>query len=107
MKQKPVIFWLKSGIVMIMIMIMIGGITRLTGSGLSITEWRVVGGTIPPIGDEEWQIAFKKYQQTPEFILRILICSLKDLNQFSFGNIYIDYGVELWDSCFSSLIYIF
>ncbi len=70
MKQKPVLFWLKSGIVMIMIMIMIGGITRLTGSGLSITEWRVVGGTIPPIGEEEWKIAFEKYQQTPEFILK-------------------------------------
>lgn len=69
MKDKQVIFWLRSGIVMIMIMITIGGITRLTGSGLSITEWKVVGGTIPPITDVEWQVAFEKYQKTPEFIL--------------------------------------
>ena len=69
MKDKQVIFWLRSGIVMIMIMITIGGITRLTGSGLSITEWKVVGGTIPPITDAEWQVAFEKYQKTPEFIL--------------------------------------
>ena len=69
MKDKQVIFWLRSGIVMIMIMITIGGITRLTGSGLSITEWKVVGGTIPPITDAEWQVAFEKYKKTPEFIL--------------------------------------
>lgn len=47
MKYKTVEIWLKTGIVMIMLMVMIGGITRLTGSGLSITEWKVIGGTIP------------------------------------------------------------
>lgn len=59
--------WLKIGIGMILIMVMIGGITRLTGSGLSITEWRVVSGTLPPLSEMEWQEAFEKYQQTPEF----------------------------------------
>jgi len=70
MNYKPVEIWLKTGIVMIMLMVMIGGITRLTGSGLSITEWKVIGGTIPPLSETEWQIAFEKYKQTPEFIIK-------------------------------------
>lgn len=70
MKHYNVILWLKIGIGMILIMVMIGGITRLTGSGLSITEWRVVGGTLPPLSDTEWKEAFEKYQLTPEFKIR-------------------------------------
>ena len=70
MNYKPVEIWLKIGIVMIMLMVMIGGTTRLTGSGLSITEWKVIGGTIPPLSETEWQIAFEKYKQTPEFIIK-------------------------------------
>jgi cytochrome c oxidase assembly protein subunit 15 len=48
-------------------MVIIGGITRLTHSGLSITEWNLIMGTIPPLNDADWQDAFQKYQQTPEF----------------------------------------
>lgn len=48
-------------------MVVIGGITRLTGSGLSITEWKPIMGTLPPLNNEEWQIAFQKYQQIPQF----------------------------------------
>lgn len=92
MKQKPVIFWLKSGIVMIMIMIMIGGITRLTGSGLSITEWRVVGGTIPPITEAEWKDAFEKYQQTPEFKIKNFDMKLEGFKSIFFW----EYLHRLW-----------
>jgi cytochrome c oxidase assembly protein subunit 15 len=48
-------------------MVIIGGITRLTGSGLSITEWKPIMGAIPPMNDEDWQTAFQKYQQIPQF----------------------------------------
>ena len=50
-------------------MVVIGGITRLTGSGLSITEWKVVTGTLPPLSDEAWQKEFEGYKQTPQFKL--------------------------------------
>lgn len=47
-------------------MVVIGGITRLTGSGLSMVEWKVIAGAIPPLNDVEWQEAFNKYKQFPE-----------------------------------------
>ena len=50
-------------------MIVVGGVTRLTHSGLSITEWQPIVGTLPPLSDEEWQAAFAKYQATPEYKL--------------------------------------
>ena len=64
-------------------MVVIGGITRLTGSGLSITEWKVVTGTIPPFSDEAWQKEFEGYQQTPQFKLLNSAFSVSD-----FKNIY-------------------
>ncbi len=65
--NKPIIVWLLSGCFLVFAMVVIGGITRLTSSGLSITEWNLIMGTIPPLNDADWNIAFEKYQQTPEF----------------------------------------
>ncbi|MDW5288814.1 COX15/CtaA family protein [Formosa sp. PL04] len=65
--NKNVIYWLFTGCFLIFIMVIIGGITRLTDSGLSISNYKLITGTIPPIGDTEWQEAFKLYQQHPEF----------------------------------------
>ena len=48
-------------------MVIVGGITRLTGSGLSITEWNVIMGSIPPLNAHDWQIAFEKYKLSPQF----------------------------------------
>lgn len=52
---------------MLLVQVILGGITRLTGSGLSITEWNVVTGTLPPLNNAQWQDAFDKYRQTPQF----------------------------------------
>ncbi len=52
---------------LVFIMVMVGGATRLTGSGLSITEWQPVSGAIPPLGDAAWQEAFAKYQASPQY----------------------------------------
>ena len=54
---------------MTVIQIALGGITRLTGSGLSITEWDVVTGSLPPMSESAWQILFEKYKTTPQFQL--------------------------------------
>ena len=50
-------------------MVAIGGITRLTESGLSITEWKPVTGALPPMNEAAWQVEFEKYQQIPEYQL--------------------------------------
>lgn len=65
--QRPVAWWLMTGVIMIIIQILLGGITRLTGSGLSITEWEVVTGTLPPLNGEQWNDAFAKYRQTTQY----------------------------------------
>ena len=48
-------------------MIVVGGVTRLTHSGLSITEWQPIVGALPPLSEADWQLAFDKYKLTPEY----------------------------------------
>jgi cytochrome c oxidase assembly protein subunit 15 len=70
MKQRsitPVIIWLISGIVLVASMVVIGGITRLTHSGLSMVEWDLVMGSVPPMNEAEWLATFEKYQTSPEY----------------------------------------
>lgn len=76
--SKPVAAWLLVGVGMIIVQILLGGITRLTGSGLSITEWNVVTGTLPPMNEQQWLTEFEKYRQTPQFNLLNFDFSLKD-----------------------------
>ena len=63
----PVRVWLYAIALLIVAMILVGGATRLTDSGLSITEWRPIHGTIPPLNAAEWQEEFQKYQAIPEY----------------------------------------
>lgn len=65
--DKGVYYWLISGVFLVAAMVVIGGITRLTQSGLSIVEWKPVVGAIPPLNEQEWLVEFAKYKKTPEF----------------------------------------
>lgn len=65
--NKKVIYWLLTGCTLIFIMVIVGGITRLTDSGLSISNYKLITGTIPPIDEVEWQAAFDLYKQYPEY----------------------------------------
>lgn len=65
--QKAVATWIYIGVGMLLIQVILGGITRLTGSGLSITEWNVVTGALPPLNEQQWLIEFSKYKQTPQY----------------------------------------
>ena len=67
--NKLVANWLLVGVVMTVIQFVLGGVTRLTGSGLSITEWEVITGALPPLSEQAWLIEFEKYKQTPQFQL--------------------------------------
>ncbi len=66
-QNKAVAWWLLAGILMIIVQILLGGITRLTGSGLSITEWKPLMGALPPMSDKEWQHAFDGYQNIAQY----------------------------------------
>jgi cytochrome c oxidase assembly protein subunit 15 len=65
--NKPVIIWLLSGCVLLFIMVVVGGITRLTNSGLSMTDWHLVTDTFPPTNDATWNEAFEEYKKFPEY----------------------------------------
>ena len=61
--------WLWLMIALVFVMVVVGGATRLTGSGLSITEWRPIAGAIPPLTDAQWAAEFEKYRQIPQYQL--------------------------------------
>lgn len=65
--RRPVAVWLWSVAALVFIMVVIGGATRLTESGLSITEWKPVSGVIPPLTHAAWLDAFAKYKQIPQY----------------------------------------
>jgi heme a synthase len=64
---KPIIIWLLAGCFLIYAMVVIGGITRLTHSGLSMVEWNMIVGSMPPMSDADWQVPFEKYKLSPEY----------------------------------------
>lgn len=66
--DKSIIIWLFTGCFLVVAMVVIGGITRLTSSGLSIVEWDVVMGTLPPLNEAQWHVMFEKYKLSPQFI---------------------------------------
>jgi len=65
--RSSIVLWLFSGCFLIFLMVVVGGVTRLTGSGLSITRWDVVTGTIPPLNEADWNSEFELYKQSPQF----------------------------------------
>ena len=66
--DRPIAWWLFIVMALVVAMIAIGGATRLTNSGLSITEWKPITGALPPLNAEQWQSEFDKYKQIPEFL---------------------------------------
>jgi len=66
-RSRPVAIWLLVGVFMIIVQIVLGGITRLTDSGLSITEWQPILGTVPPLNEAQWQKAFDGYKQIAQY----------------------------------------
>jgi cytochrome c oxidase assembly protein subunit 15 len=85
--NKQVATWLLVCCALVFAMVVLGGVTRLTGSGLSMADWRPVTGVLPPIGDSEWQQVFEIYKETPEFQKRN---SHMDVNDFK-GIFWLEY----------------
>ena len=65
--NKNIARWLFAGVIMLMVQILLGGITRLTESGLSITEWNPITGALPPLNLTQWMAEFEKYKHTDQF----------------------------------------
>lgn len=65
--QKPIAIWLLVCCALVFAMIVVGGVTRLTDSGLSIVEWQPIVGTMPPITQQDWDVLLEKYRATPQY----------------------------------------
>jgi heme a synthase len=92
--SKPVRLWLLAGVVMVFFQVVIGGVTRLTDSGLSITEWAVIQGTLPPLDEADWQEAFDKYKVAAKKQFETLHA---DMTLSEFKVIFFwEYGHRLW-----------
>ena len=76
--RRGIRLWLVALFLLVATMIAVGGLTRLTDSGLSITEWRPVTGALPPMSAEEWQSEFDKYREIPEYQLQNKGMSLEE-----------------------------
>lgn len=90
--RRRVRIWILVMAVLVTIQIAIGGLTRITDSGLSITEWDLVMGAVPPLSEEAWTEAFEKYQQTPEFELQNSTMTLEEFKPIFWW----EWGHRLW-----------
>ena len=66
--QRPIALWLLVCCALIFAMVVLGGVTRLTRSGLSIVEWKPITGVLPPLNPAQWEETFAKYRETPEYL---------------------------------------
>ncbi len=82
--NKPIILWLLSGCFLIFLMVVVGGITRLTNSGLSMVEWHLFMGAIPPLNHAEWEEVFNAYKQFPEYQIKNYDFTLNEFKQIFF-----------------------
>jgi heme a synthase len=83
-RRRALRIWLLSLWLLVLIMVMVGGITRLTGSGLSIVEWRPVTGALPPLNEADWIAAFDAYRHSPQFVHQNSWMQLADFKQIYF-----------------------
>lgn len=82
--SNKIFIWLCLCIIFVILMIGVGGLTRLTRSGLSITQWKIITGIIPPINDAQWLEEFDRYKQIPEFKIYNQKMNLQEFKQIYF-----------------------
>ncbi|KAI2636781.1 putative cytochrome c oxidase assembly protein [Xylaria nigripes] len=90
--SKSVAYWLLGSAASVFGIVVFGGLTRLTESGLSITEWKPVTGSLPPLSEQDWESEFQKYQASPEFKM---LNSHMDLAEFK-KIYYMEWTHRLW-----------
>lgn len=83
-RKRVIRVWLLSLWLLVLLMVMVGGITRLTGSGLSIVEWRPVTGALPPLSEAAWVAEFDAYRRSPQFVHQNSWMQLSDFKQIYF-----------------------
>ena len=86
------LLWLGVNLFMVVAMVIIGGITRLTDSGLSMTDWNLIKGIIPPLNENDWENLFQMYKQYPEYNIKNFDMSLVEFKRIFFW----EYFHRIW-----------
>ena len=89
---KPKVYWISLNLILIFLMVSIGGITRLTDSGLSMTEWSLISGIIPPLTTNDWIETFDKYKLSPEFTFKNYDMTIEEFKKIFFW----EYFHRIW-----------
>ena len=89
--NKYFFYWLVLSLFLVYSIILIGGLTRLTNSGLSITEWELFKGILPPLNKSSWLAYFEQYKKIPQFQLLNFNMSLEEFKVIFIGNIFIEF----------------
>lgn len=90
--RKQKLLWLGINLFMVITMVIIGGITRLTDSGLSMTDWNLIKGIIPPLNEYDWVNLFQKYKQYPEYNIKNFDMTLVEFKKIFFW----EYFHRIW-----------
>ena len=88
-RKKIVSVWLLSISLLIMTIVVVGALTRLTGSGLSMVDWRPIFGLLPPITVDQWNAVFDQYKQFPQYKITNSTMNLSEFKVIFIGNIFI------------------
>ena len=83
-------YWLLISLILVLFIVVVGGLTRLTNSGLSITEWELFKGILPPLNEETWLKYFSLYKEIPQYKLLNSMMTLQEFKIIFFGNISIE-----------------
>ena len=86
--KKLFLYWLVTSLILVFLIIIVGGLTRLTNSGLSITEWELFRGILPPLNNSEWIFYFDQYKQIPQYKLLNFNMSLEEFKVIFYWEYY-------------------
>ena len=81
-------YWLTCSLLLVFSIVIVGGLTRLTNSGLSITEWELFKGILPPMSSTEWEVYFDKYKKIPQYQILNINMSLNEFKIIFFWEYY-------------------
>ena len=87
--------WLIISLILVFLIILVGGLTRLTDSGLSITKWELFTGLLPPLTDNKWEAYFNLYKEIPQFKLLNFNMNIEEFKIIFIGNLFIEFLQEL------------
>ena len=101
--NKLFFYWICISLILVFSIIIVGGLTRLTDSGLSITKWELFEGILPPLNKASWENYFEHYKQIPQYKLLNFNMTLEEFKVIFIGNIFTEFLLSNWIIFFNTI----